>query len=71
MELVRDFAERTGGQPPGLITSDEYASYPIALAAQYPAPTGQPVGDETPHVHPDLVYATICKKRQKAGLSRW
>lgn len=35
VELVKDFAARTGGQPPALVTSDEYAPYATTLAKQY------------------------------------
>lgn len=55
-QLVRDFAERTGGQPPRLITSDDYSCYRGALSAQYTI-ANQP--------NPGLVYATVCKKREK------
>jgi hypothetical protein len=70
--LVADFAERTGGTPPALITSDEYAPYATALAAQYsevviPPHTGKPGRPAQPYTVPsdDLVYATVRKKREK------
>jgi len=34
-ELVDDFAARTGGAPPALVTSDEYAPYATVLRQVY------------------------------------
>jgi hypothetical protein len=71
-ELVSDFAERTGGKPPALVTSDEYAPYATALAEQYadivtPPRTGKRGRPQLPYKvpMPDLVYATVRKKREK------
>lgn len=71
-QLVADFAQRTGGSPPALITSDAYAPYATALATQYsqlvtPPRTGKPGRPAQPHTvpSPDLVYATVHKKREK------
>jgi len=71
-KLVADFAERTGGTPPALVTSDEYAPYATALATQYgqlitPPRTGKPGRPAHPYnvPSPDLVYATVHKTREK------
>jgi hypothetical protein len=71
-DLVSDFAQRTGGRPPALITSDEYAPYATALANQYfeevtPPRTGAPGRPKAPYTvpAPDLVYATVRKERKK------
>lgn len=71
-ELVRDFAERTGGQPPALFTTDEYAPYATALAEQYSImvispKTGKSGRPLKPYNLPftDLVYATVHKEREK------
>jgi hypothetical protein len=71
-ELVKDFAERTGGKPPALVTSDEYAPYTTALANQYsevvtPPRTGKVGRPQQPYSVParDLVYATVHKEREK------
>jgi hypothetical protein len=71
-ELVKDFAARTGGNPPALVTSDEYAPYATALANQYsevvtPPKTGKAGRPQQPYAVPvpDLVYATVHKEREK------
>lgn len=64
LELTKKFAARTGGEPPALICTDEYVCYQAALAAVYGLPAGQALGAGTPPVHPRLVYATVCKKRE-------
>jgi hypothetical protein len=71
-ELVKDFASRTGGKPPELVTSDEYAPYATALAHQYsrvvtPGKTGKVGRPQMPYTEPiaDLVYATVHKEREK------
>ena len=70
--LVKDFAQRTGGKPPPLVTSDEYAPYATALAEQYstliiPPRTGLPGRPQQSYrvPLPDLVYATVHKEREK------
>lgn len=70
--LVQDFARRTnGGQPPRLITSDEYKPYQAALLATYgewvvPPRTGRPGRLRKAYQVPpaDLVYAVVHKTRQ-------
>ena len=71
-ELVSDFAQRTGGKPPPLVTSDEYAPYATALAKQYselvtPPRTGTVGRPQLPYTVPvpELVYATVHKEREK------
>lgn len=70
--LVSDFAQRTGGNPPSLVTSDEHAPYATALAEQYsqiivPPRTGKPGRPQLPYQVPlpELVYATVHKEREK------
>jgi len=72
VELVRDFAKRTGVQPPPLVTSDEYAPYATALGTQYsmevlPPRTGKVGRPRKPYriLSQDLVYATVHKERKK------
>jgi len=71
-ELVEDFAARTGGTPPALVTSDEYAPYTTVLRQVYgqevrPPKTGKAGRPPKPYTVPqsDLVYATVCKKRKR------
>ena len=71
-ELIDDFAHRTGGRPPALITSDEYAPYATVVAKQYsevvtPPRTGKRGRPRVPYAvpAPDLVYATVHKQREK------
>lgn len=71
-QLVKDFAARTGGKPPALVTSDEYAPYATALAKQYwevvtPSKSGKVGRPQQPYAVPlpDLVYATVHKEREK------
>jgi hypothetical protein len=71
-QLVNDFATRTGGKPPALVTSDEYAPYATALANQYsevvtPPKSGKVGRPQLPYAVPvpDLVYATVHKEREK------
>ncbi len=73
-KLVKDFAGRTDGMP-ALFTSDEHKPYSTALLEQYgemicPAPTGNRGRPRNPfHApSPDLVYATVCKKREKGRI---
>src|SRR5262249_61585977 len=71
LELVRDVARRTGGQPLNLFTSDENPAYAVALLEGYgvlkqrrrkgrrgrkPRPVSVPP--------PELVYATVHKTRE-------
>jgi hypothetical protein len=71
-ELFKDFAERRGGEPPALVTSDQYAPYATTLANQYsevvtPPKTGKVGRPQQPYTVPvpDLVYATVHKEREK------
>ena len=71
LELVRDVARRTGGQPLNLFTSDENPAYAIALLEVYGVPK-QPrrKGRRGPKPRPvkvpppELVYATVHKTRE-------
>ena len=72
-ELIADFARRTGGQPPALITSDEYAPYARAVGEQYsevvtPERTGKRGRPRRPFSVPvpELTYATVHKRRRKS-----
>ena len=72
-ELVEDFARRAnGGQPPELMTSDEYKPYRAALLKTYgvwvvPPRTGRPGRPRQPYPVPpaNLVYAVVHKTRRK------
>ena len=71
--LVEDFARRAnGGQPPALMTSDEYKPYRAALLKTYgvwlvPPRTGRPGRPRQPYPVPptNLVYAVVHKTRRK------
>lgn len=65
VELIGDFAARTGGVPPALTTTDEHHAYAEALAAQYPSPDGAKDESGRPKVDPRLLYATVRKTREK------
>lgn len=71
-ELLRDFVARTGGAPPALVTSDEYAPYATVLLQVYgeevtPPKTGKAGRPANPYMVPrsDLVYATVRKERKR------
>lgn len=71
MALWRDFADRTDGVLPGLITTDEYPSYRVAVLRTYGLrrelpPTGKVGRPRAPklEVPPDLVYAMVHKHRE-------
>ena len=72
-ELVEDFARRVnGGQPPPLMTSDEYKPYRAALLKTYgvwgaPPRTGRPGRPRQPYQVPptNFVYAIVHKTRRK------
>jgi hypothetical protein len=75
--LVQDFARRAnGGQPPRLITSDEYKPYQAAVLATYgewvvPPRTGRPGRPRKAYQVPpaDLVYAIVHKTRQNGKVT--
>ena len=68
-EVVRDFAERTGGKPPKLIMTDDNAAYRSVLLQQYgeveivKRKDGKLDRRCTPRcTWPEgIVYATVCK----------
>jgi len=71
LELVRDVARRTGGQPLNLFTSDENPAYAVALLEVYGVPEQprrkgrrgrKPLPVKVPPA--DLVYATVHKTRK-------
>jgi len=72
-ELVEDFSLRANdGQPPALMTADEYGPYPKCILEIYgeevrPEPTGKPGRPRKPYkvAPPDLLFATVCKKQEK------
>lgn len=75
-EVVSDFAQRTGGRPPALITTDDCSTYEQVLLEQYgevvvPAPTGLPGRPRKPFLRwPDgAVYATVCKSYKKGQVN--
>jgi hypothetical protein len=66
--VLNDFAERTGGKPPALSTSDDCSMYDQVLLEQYgqlvaPPRTGRPERPPKPYLKwPEgAVYATVCK----------
>jgi len=72
-KLVKDFSLRVnGGQPPALMTADEYGLYPKCILETYgkevsPEPTGKPGRPKKPYkvAPPDLLFATVCKRRER------
>ena len=70
-QVVHEFYERTDGRPVNLITSDEYAAYPQAIAEVYAepeaAPSGRPAAERLPEW---LVYATVHKTREGTRVVR-
>jgi len=75
-EVVRDFAERTGGAPPPLITTDDSSTYPEVLLKQYgetvvPSKTGKAGRPRLPHKRWPVgsVYATVNKTYAKGTVT--
>ncbi len=71
-EIVAEVKDRTGAQPPDLMTSDEYPAYAAALEAVYAEPVEAPAA-RTPGRPPllparqmpeALAYATVHKERE-------
>lgn len=62
-EVLKDFAGRIQGIPE-LITSDEHAPYPKAVARAFPHPD-YPGTRANPKPHPHVRYATVHKLRKK------
>jgi hypothetical protein len=72
-EVVAEVKDRTGAQPPALMTSDEYPAYASALETVYAEPVAAPA-TPTPGRPPllpvrqmpeGLTYATVHKEREK------
>jgi len=75
-ELVADFADRTGGAPPDLTTTDDCSTYPEVLLRQYgvevvPARTGKPGRPKKPYKQwpKGPVYATVNKTYRKGQVA--
>jgi len=71
-ELIQDFASRANdGKPPRLFTTDDYSCYKDALLHVYgkwvfPERTGKPGRPREPfQTEPDMLYATVDKKRER------
>jgi IS1 family transposase len=71
-QLVEEVKQRTGGEVPDLITTDEYPAYETAILDAYgqsvvPERTGKPGRPKHPYKVPpeDLNYATVHKTREK------
>ena len=73
-ELIEDFSSRVNdGQPPCLMTADDYGPYSKYILETYgeelrPEPTGRPGRPKKPYkvAPPDLLFASVHKKRQKS-----
>ncbi len=70
-EVIQQVKKQLGGRVPRLITSDEYASYALALQRAFSVvikPThkrGEPnPGGPRRQLLPGLTYATVCKRRE-------
>jgi len=75
-EVVSDFADRTGGVPPDLTTTDDCSTYPQVLMEQYgetvvPPPTGKPGRPRQPFKQwpKGPVYATVNKTYRKGKVA--
>jgi hypothetical protein len=70
--IVAEVKDRLGGEPPRLITSDEYASYETAIEAVFAEPVEEPPARKPgrPRLLPErrlpegLAYATVHKERE-------
>ena len=75
-EVVADFADRTGGAPPALMTTDDCSTYADVLVEQYgetvvPPRTGKPGRPRQPFKQwpPGAVYATVNKTYRKGRVT--
>jgi hypothetical protein len=75
-DVVADFADRTGGVPPDLTTTDDCSTYPEVLLKQYgqtvvPLRTGKPGRQRQPYKQwpKGAVYATVAKTYSKGTVT--
>ncbi len=76
VEVVKDFANRTGNRPPRLTTTDDCSSYPDVLLEQYgetvvPEKTGRPGRPREPYLKwpRNACYATVKKTYKKGSVA--